>query len=207
VDESDRKHRRIDVANPEERKRLSKYMSKVLRHEPEKAGLTLDERGFCPIEDLLRAASQALRREILREDLLELTRPQEDPAQKLRFEAEGDFVRAGHGHSIPVAGYRETAPRGNLFHATTRGALDSIREGGLKAMNRQKVHLAYDRGITLEAARRKNRDVVCIEIDAARARERGVKFYESADPRIVLSDDIPPDCLLPSDSDGCARTL
>ena len=113
----------------------------------------------------------------------------------MRFELEGDFVRAGHGHSIPIAGYRRTTPRAPLFHATVRAALPAIRAEGLRAMARQKVHLSTERAITLEAARRRGRDTVLIEVDIGAALGAGVGFYESADPRIVLGDDIPPQAL------------
>jgi putative RNA 2'-phosphotransferase len=176
-------------------RRLSKFMSFVLRHDPASAGLTLDARGCCPIDDLARAAARQLRVAVTRADVDALCAPSDDPEQKTRFELEGDFVRAGHGHSVPITGYRPCVPDRPLFHATTRAALDAIRETGLRAMSRQKVHLSYDRAITLEAARRRSRDVEVVEVDVAAARAAGVGFYESADPRIVLSDDVPARCL------------
>jgi putative RNA 2'-phosphotransferase len=180
---------------PGERRKLSKLMSLVLRHRPEALGLTLDERGFCAVDALVRAASEALGREVTRAEVEALAGPPASPEQKVRFELEGDFVRAGHGHSIPIAGYRAASPRPPLYHATVRAALPSIRAEGLRAMARQKVHLSTDRSITLEAARRRSRDTVLIEVDLEAARRAGVGFYESADPRIVLSDDLPPEVL------------
>jgi putative RNA 2'-phosphotransferase len=178
-----------------ERRRLSRFMSLVLRHRPETAGLTLDERGFCAVDALVGAASRALGLQVSRADVEVLAGPPASAAEKVRFELEGDFVRAGHGHSIPIAGYRPAAPRAPLYHATVRAALPGIRAGGLRAMARQKVHLSTDRQITLEAARRRGRDTVLIEVDLEVALALGVGFYESADPRIVLGDDIPPRAL------------
>ena len=37
--------------------KLSKYMSYLLRHHPEKAGLSLDEEGFVGLDDLVKAIS------------------------------------------------------------------------------------------------------------------------------------------------------
>jgi putative RNA 2'-phosphotransferase len=182
------------------RRRLSKYLSLVLRHRPESAGLTLDSRGFCAIEDLLVAASRALGFTVTLGEIEDLARAPASPGEKRRFEIEGVYVRAGHGHSIVIAGYRSTVPTGRLFHATVRGALPAIRQQGLRSMRRQKVHLSHDAEITLEAARRRGADTVLIEVDIPRALEAGVQFYESADPRIVLADDIPPGCLAVVDS-------
>ena len=42
--------------------RTSKFLSLVLRHKPEQAGLTLDESGWCGVDDLLKGcASQGHR--------------------------------------------------------------------------------------------------------------------------------------------------
>ena len=177
----------------QQRKRLSKYLSLVLRHRPEAAGVELDARGRCPIELLAAAASRALRFPVDRAAIEELARPA--PGEKVRFELDGDLVRAGHGHSLSVDGYRRVEPTAPLYHATVRSALPAIRRDGLRAMRRQKVHLAHDRAITLEAARRRGPDTVLIEVDVAAAAAAGVRFYESADPRIVLADDIPAICL------------
>jgi putative RNA 2'-phosphotransferase len=76
-----------------------------------------------------------------------------------------------------------------------RSALSGILRDGLCAMNRQKVHLSSDLDITIEAARRRSRDVVVIEIDVTRAQAAGVGSYASADPRIVRCDDVPAACL------------
>ena len=178
-----------------QKKRLSKFLTLILRHKPEKAGITIDKRGFCKIQEILEKANQFLAWKITREDLENLATPSENPMEKVRFEIEGDYIRAGHGHSIVIEGYRETTPEEKLYHASTKDCEKAIRESGLKAMGRQKVHLSYDKDITIEAARRKRSGVILIVIDAKKATERGILFYESADKRIILSDDIPADCI------------
>jgi putative RNA 2'-phosphotransferase len=181
---------------PSPRVRLSKFLSRVLRHRPELAGIVLDHRGRARLDDLAAAASRHLGFAVTRDDLLALTEaPAEGADQKRRFEVEGEFMRAGHGHSIPVEGYRPVAPAGPLYHATPRTALAAVLREGLRAMRRQKVHLASDVGITVEAARRRSGDVVVLAVTVARAAAAGVGFYASADPRIVLSDDVPPEFL------------
>jgi putative RNA 2'-phosphotransferase len=175
----------------ERNKQLSKFLSYVLRHKPEDAGLKLDERGCCPVDTIIVAATKKLGYKVTRDDIEVLCEPSDNPNEKTRFELEGDLIRAGHGHSIPVAGLRTCEPKGPLFHATTKAALPKVKADGLKSMSRQKVHLSYDKAITIEAARRRSRDVVLVEVDTGAARLANVGFYESADPRIVLSDDLP----------------
>ena len=172
------------------KKRLSKFMSLVLRHQPEVAGLKLDTRGFCSIDSMLKAAKNHLRQDVTREDLEELSTPSDDPQEKTRFEIEGDYIRAGHGHSIPITGYPSCLPDKPLYHASPRTVYKDIQTSGLKSMSRQKVHLSYDKAITLEAARRRSRDVILIEIKVSEALAAGIGFYTSADPRIILSDEI-----------------
>jgi len=178
-----------------DKKRLSKYLSLVLRHSPAAGPVTLDERGFCAIDALLAAAQRAMPFPVERADLQALAEQPLDPAEKRRFEIEGDYIRAGHGHSVPIAGYRPVTPTTRLFHATPTAAVAAIKQTGLKAMRRERVHLSTDRAITVEAARRRSRDVTVIEVDVAAAMAAGVGFYESADERIVLCDDVPAGCL------------
>jgi putative RNA 2'-phosphotransferase len=132
---------------------------------------------------------------VTKDDVEELTKPSDNPDVKTRFELEGEYIRAGHGHSISIEGYEEVLPDKPLFHATPDKAWEPINTSGLRAMNRQKVHLSYNRAITIEAARRRNKNVVLIQVDVTHAIARGVIFYKSADERIILSDNIPPECL------------
>jgi len=172
-------------------KKLSKYMSLLLRHKPEQGNLILDPRGFVHIDDLLAALNKHPHHPIVRSDLEELTKPSNDPNVKTRFEIEGDYIRAGHGHSVPISGYEEIIPTADLYHATPAENVSIILTTGLKSMNRDKVHLSYDKEITVEAARRRSKSIVLIKIERA----AGIRFYKSADKRIILSDDIPPEYL------------
>lgn len=181
--------------NDKNRKKRSKYMSLLLRHKPERGNLSLDSRGFVRIKDLLSALNSNLKFSTSRSDLEALAVPSEDPNQKTRFEIEGDYIRAGHGHSVPISSYEEIIPTEDLYHATPRRNVGIILATGLKSMNRDKVHLSYDREITLEAARRRSPNAALLIVSCASAREIGVKFYKSADERIVLSDDLPSACL------------
>jgi putative RNA 2'-phosphotransferase len=179
--------------DPKNKKRGSKFISLLLRHKP--GDLVLDSRGCCKLDDLLRTVNDRMKFRVTKEDVIELTLPSEDPNVKTRFELEGEFIRAGHGHSISIEGYEELEPTAPLYHASTAKNFSLIKQNGLLSMNRHKVHLAYDKAITREAAKRRSKMIVLIGVNLAAAKEQGVKFYRSADERIILSDDIPANCL------------
>ena len=161
-------------------------MSLMLRPEPEKFGLTLDARGFAPFDDLARVigkkvgASAAEIREVVRD------------SEKQRFEIiEEDGVakiRARYGHSVEGSvEYEPVEPPPILFHGTSRGALESIRREGLKAMARQKVHLSVDVETALIVGRRHDSRPVILSIRAREAHLSGARFY-SPQERVFLAD-------------------
>ncbi|HUQ55493.1 RNA 2'-phosphotransferase [Lentzea sp.] len=121
--------------------RLSKRMSKALRHQPERVGLTLDAAGWVPVADLLDALG------ISAEDMREVV----ERNDKKRFTIDGDRIRANQGHSVEVdLGLPTATPPDVLFHGTVAHYLDDIMRDGLRPMSRHDVHLSPD----LETARR-----------------------------------------------------
>ena len=175
--------------------KLSKFIAYLLRHSPETGNLKLDEMGSCKIDDLLKVVQQNMNFKVTKKNIERLARPPKDPTQKQRYIIEGEFIRAGHGHSIEISGYEQIFPTDDLYHGTPSYIIEKIIEGSLNRMTRDKVHLSYDEDITLEAARRRSRKVTLLRVDVETATRAGIKFYKSADPRIVLSDDVPPQFL------------
>lgn len=184
----------VKKMDSKKQKKMSKFMTMLLRHKPEVAGLKLDSRG-CVKCTVMLSVLNGRGFSVTMEDLKELSKPSEDPNKKTRFEIEGAYIRAGHGHSIEISDYTVVNPDRNLYHATPRKNVNIILGSGLRAMNRHKVHLAYDKDITTEAAKRRNQDVIIFEVDVEAAQKKGIQFYKSADERIILSDDIPAEFL------------
>lgn len=81
------------------RTRISKFMSLVLRHQPETANLTLETGGWVPIDDLLAGAATAGTR-FTREELEEVV----ELCDKQRFAIDptDTKIRANQGHSTEV---------------------------------------------------------------------------------------------------------
>ena len=79
--------------------RLSKFLSFVLRHQPDSIGLALDANGWANIDELI-AKGNAAGTQFSREDLLHVV----ETSDKKRFSVsiDGVRIRAAQGHSVSV---------------------------------------------------------------------------------------------------------
>lgn len=162
--------------NPEQTTRTSKFLSLVLRHQPETAHITLDSAGWVGVEELLHGCAKA-RRSISREQLQHIV----DTNAKKRFEfsADGTRIRASQGHSIEVdLAYEPMPPPEVLYHGTATRFLDSIREQGLLKKERHHVHLSAETRITMEVGARHGKPAL-LTIRAAAMSTAGHTFYRS----------------------------
>ena len=177
----------------DERKQLSKYLSLVLRHEPGKLGLSLDEQGFVGLSELIAAMWQNPRgRKATEEEILEVV----ETSDKQRFEIVGNRIRARYGHSIQDrVTHEEVEPPEVLYHGTSPQALPAIRAEGLRPMKRQYVHLSTETGQALQVGRRHHPHPIMLTIRARDAWESGVKFYRPED-RLYLADAVPPEYIV-----------
>ncbi len=151
--------------------KVSKYLSKHLRHQPERIGLTLDEAGWVEIDTLIAAcAAHGFR--FNREELDHVVATND----KRRFAIEGTRIRASQGHSIEVdLGLPPATPPPYLFHGTVARNLDAIRAEGLRPMNRHAVHLSADRETATRVGARRGRPIV-LSVDAGAMRQDGHVF-------------------------------
>lgn len=166
--------------------KVSKYLSKHLRHQPERIGLTLDPAGWVEIDTLLAAAA-AHGFPISRAELDHVVAVND----KRRFAVEGGRIRASQGHSVEVAlGLPPATPPPYLYHGTVARSLDAIRAEGLRAMNRHDVHLSADRETATRVGARRGRPVV-LTVDAGAMHRDGHVFHVSANG-VWLTDAVPP---------------
>ncbi|MFG2317363.1 RNA 2'-phosphotransferase [Streptomyces tendae] len=155
--------------------KVSKYLSKHLRHQPERIGLTLDEGGWVEIDTLIAAAAEHGFR-FTREELDDVVATND----KRRFAVEGARIRASQGHSIDVDLQLPAAtPPPYLYHGTVARHLEVIRAEGLRPMNRHDVHLSPDRETATRVGARRGRPVV-LPVDAAAMHRDGHVFRVSA---------------------------
>lgn len=168
--------------------RLSKFMSLVLRHRPQEAGLILDEGGWAEVDALLAAMNRkgmAVDRALLERVVVE------NDKQRFALSADGTKIRANQGHSIPVdLGLPPVTPPDLLYHGTGEQFLDSIRQSGLLKRKRHAVHLSPDAETAVRVGRRHGEAVVLV-IESGRMAADGYLFYHSANG-VWLTDHVPP---------------
>lgn len=175
--------------SPERVKRLSKLLSLILRHEPGKFGLVLDDEGWVGLSGLLTAVR--MRRDWRQATEAEI-REVVETSDKQRFEICGERIRARYGHSVPQAvTYPEVEPPELLYHGTAPEAVPAIREQGLRSMQRQYVHLSLDTEQARVVGRRHSPRPVVLTVRAWEAWRAGVKFYRP-ETRLYLSPAVPP---------------
>ena len=120
--------------------RVSKYLSKYLRHAPDELGLTLQPGGWVPVDDLLSAAGRH-GFPISYDELVEVV--ETNDKQRFSFDASGELIRANQGHSVEVdLQLEEREPPEVLYHGTVERFLPSILAGGLNKGKRHHVHLS-----------------------------------------------------------------
>ncbi|MCB2127150.1 MAG: RNA 2'-phosphotransferase [Rhodobacteraceae bacterium] len=172
---------------PADEKRLSKFLSLVLRHDPGAAGVTLDPEGWVDLDALIvGAASKG--KGFTREELSTVVAN----SDKKRFTISpgGRSIRAAQGHSVAVdLSLAPVVPPAVLFHGTAERNVASIQTRGLHAGSRRHVHLSPDIETALRVGRRHGRPAVFF-VDAARAWTQGHRFYRSEND-VWLTDPLP----------------
>jgi len=171
--------------------KVSKFLSKHLRHSPARIGLEMDAAGWIEIEHLLRQCAKHGFR-ISREELREVV--ETNAKQRFAFDDDEIHIRANQGHSIPIElGLKAQTPPDMLYHGTARQNLDVITREGLRPMRRHHVHLSRDVETARTVGARRGKPVV-LEVDAKRLHESGTEFFVS-DNGVWLADGVPPDAL------------
>jgi putative RNA 2'-phosphotransferase len=152
-----------------DRVRLSKRLSRALRHDPGRVGLTLDEHGWASLDDLCRALG------VSRADVEDVVAHGTKP----RFELADGRVRARYGHSLPGhVDLPATDPPEQLFHGTGAGTVEAILRDGLRPGGRQYVHLSPNEATARAVGTRHGRPVV-LTVDARAAADDGVVFRQA----------------------------
>ncbi|PHM50787.1 RNA 2'-phosphotransferase [Xenorhabdus miraniensis] len=168
--------------------KISKFLSYVLRHQPESIGLVLDSEGWVDIGTLIKCAAKHGKR--LNYALIEQVVATND---KKRFAISEDQkrIRAVQGHSTKLVdiGYQEKIPPVILYHGTATHFLDSIFKQGLVAGTRHYVHLSADQSTATKVGQRHGK-VVILKIEAQLMYEHGFKFHQ-ADNGVWLIKSVP----------------
>jgi len=165
----------------------SKFLSLILRHRPDKVGLTLDPDGWVDVDRLLAAMGEHGHR-LERAELERVVA--ENNKKRFAFDPTGTRIRASQGTvSMWIWVSNRETPPDLLFHGTVARTLASISREGLRAMSRRHVHLSPDRATAEIVGKRRGAPVI-LEIDSAAMAQDGHAFYLS-DNGVWLTDAVP----------------
>ncbi|MEM1321557.1 MAG: RNA 2'-phosphotransferase [Bacteroidota bacterium] len=170
---------------------LSKYLSLLLRHQPERIGLQLDEQGWTSVTELL----EKLWRDGKRIHIEQLDRVvKTNNKKRFSFNADRTRIRANQGHSIKIdLAYEPADPPAILYHGTATRFLESIQAQGLLKRNRHHVHLSADQETARAVGQRHGKPCI-LSIDTAAMLAEGHQFFCSANG-VWLCEQVPPQFL------------
>ena len=164
-------------------RKISKFMSLVLRHRPEKIGLKLDENGWADVQELITKMNINLQE-------LEYVVENNDK-KRFAFNEDKTKIRANQGHSLKTVDLelKNIQPPNFLFHGTVGKFMSAIRDTGLLKMNRQHVHLSKDRETAIKVGSRRGKAII-LSVRAGEMYEKGFEFYCSENG-VWLTDHVP----------------
>ncbi len=173
--------------NKKQLTKTSKFLSLVLRHQPERIGLKLDDAGWANVKELLKKAHLDI-------DSLEYI-VENNNKKRFEFNEKKTKIRASQGHSIDVnLGYKAAAPPGILYHGTAAKNYDAIKSGGLKKMKRHHVHLSVDAETAKDVGARHGKPIV-YKVFSGEMHEDGIPFYVSTN-NVWLTEHVDPKYLM-----------
>jgi len=167
--------------------KISKFLSLVLRHQPEMAKITLDENGWTDVDILIEKSNAAgihLTAGLLKHIV--------DTNSKKRFcfNETFDKIRANQGHSVEInLGYLAQEPPEILYHGTGSNSVQSITKHGLDKRSRHHVHLSQDIEIAIQVGQRHGKPFV-FQVMAGQMFRDAFTFYLS-DNGVWLTEFVP----------------
>ena len=155
------------------RRRVSKGLARVLRHDAVRLGLVMDPEGYVHLEEVVSALGRmgiGATEELVREVVAYV-----DP-NKRRYTIVVGAIRANYGHSLERRiEHAPAMPPDVLFHGTTVAMKMKILLEGLLPMGRQYVHLTTEPELAKQVGARRGTPCV-LRVEARRASKNGIVF-------------------------------
>ncbi len=173
--------------NKKELTQKGKFLSLILRHQPETIKIKLDKEGWVEV-DLLIKQMNKYQKKI---DFKELEYLVENNSKKrYSFNSDKTKIRANQGHSLTVdLGLEKITPPEILYHGTAEKYMGSISEKGLIKKERHHVHLSFDMETASKVGLRHGKLVV-LKVASALMSQEGFSFYKSENG-VWLTDEVP----------------
>jgi putative RNA 2'-phosphotransferase len=181
------------VLNDRELDHLGRVLTGILRHFPDRYGLTADPHGWIELSAIARAIAQ-------RHPVYRWLKPQHlvaiaETDAKGRYEVRDDRIRATYGHTLEI---ELDLPTDNipeqLFYPVTAEEATIVLEVGLRPSDRRKVHLSKTAADAVAAGKVRTPEPIVLEVDARRAQEEGIVIMR-AGRTVFLVDRIPAELL------------
>ncbi|MBU0496740.1 MAG: RNA 2'-phosphotransferase [Candidatus Thermoplasmatota archaeon] len=157
---------------------LGRIIAGVLRHFPEKIGVSMDGHGWVDISEFVHAIGTSrsgfhwLRNHHI--EAIALTDP------KGRYQIDGGMVRATYGHTVDIdLSDLPDAELDEYFYPVTEEELDVILEHGLNPIDRKHVHLSGTIEKAIEAGRVRTEEPWILRIDGKKAAKDGIQIYRA----------------------------
>jgi len=167
--------------------KLGKFLSLILRHQPDVIGIKLDENGWADVDALIAGCNRKGNK--LDFKILQYI-VENNSKKRYAFNEDCSKIRASQGHSLEVElGYTAQEPPETLYHGTAQQHLESIFKTGLEKRQRQHVHLSADTQTATKVGQRHGK-VVILEVKALEMHQDGFEFFISENG-VWLTDNVP----------------
>jgi len=167
--------------------KISKFISLVLRHRPQVAGLVLDPNGWVSVDALIEGANKKgfnLDYEILNDIVAT------NDKKRFAFDESRSHIRANQGHSVEIElQLTEIMPPDILYHGTAEKYWQSISKTGLIKKRRNHVHLSSDVETAKKVGMRHGK-VIVLCINAHEMYTDNYTFYLSQN-KVWLTESVP----------------
>ena len=150
---------------------LGRQIAGLLRHHPEKKGLTVNKNGWSSTKLLCEALGIEI------DSLDEVV----DTNNKKRFEYSKDkkLIRAVQGHSLDVdVGLEKKTPPDELYHGTSLENKLYLTNSGISPMERIYVHLSENTSTAIQVGKRHGEPSI-LRVDTKQMHDDGYSFYQS----------------------------
>lgn len=168
-------------------KNISKFLSYVLRHHPDKLGITLDENGWTSVAILLEKINvepYSLSMEQL-EDVVATNNK-----KRFAFNEDKTMIRASQGHSVNIdLALQPKEPPNYLYHGTVEKFITSIQDKGLIKGTRQHVHLSADKETAINVGSRRGKPII-LTVRSGEMHTQNHAFYQSENG-VWLTEEVP----------------
>lgn len=170
--------------NETEKKKISKFLSLILRHQPEIIHLELDENGWADVNELMTKSAKN-KIYFTSEELDEIV--ETNNKKRFAFNENKTKIRASQGHSVDIdLALKPQQPPEFLYHGTAANNVSSILEKGIEKRSRRHVHLSADKETATHVGMRHGKPVI-LTIRTGNMYQDGIEFYFS-DNGVWLTD-------------------